>query len=326
MKQIALLCMLSIAPKALGQLPTAFGVWDQYDYRSKVRTIAKNYIHNFRVECEQKMWDFNRKQYRIDRFDSHVTSSFHDEGRWVQVVYTGLTNGKFYSFGQYIDTDSKYQFSGNGKGTPFKLDSFSTEWKDPIRYYDRFNTFVATSQIYKPTSQESITRWDDNATFDGRNAIKVETRNSQFKTLRTIYLDRATYQLLHTWEVSEIAPDDKSVPLKIIVNVEYFKKNGIRTPAKYEMYRLLPDGKRENMIERIFTVYEPHVATEDDLSIEKHFGIKPIPHEARPSGVGTRKSYFYLTLTFLTLAVLIGAIVYFRWKRKRAARTNLLKP
>ena len=163
------------------------------------------------------------------------------------------------------------------------------------------------------------------STWQGQPAIAIKVRSTFSDIVSTTYVDPANdYAALGYESDSSLdATTGKKGPVRRYGVLTYAPSaEGVPLPTKYEMWYILPDGRKvPNGLDE-FLEYSKYTPTADDFDLEKQFGIKPLP----PLGTGTganltasrRLGWWLYGGAALFALVTAGLMVIVR-RRRRAA-------
>ncbi len=162
------------------------------------------------------------------------------------------------------------------------------------------------------------------STWQGQPAIAIKVRSTFGDIVSTTYVDPANdYAALGYESDSSLDATGKKGPVRRMGVLTYAPSaEGVPLPTKYEMWYILPDGRKVPNALVEFLEYSKYTPTADDFDLEKQFGIKPLP----PLGTGTganltasrRLGWWLYGGAALFALVTAGLMVIVR-RRRRAA-------
>ena len=162
------------------------------------------------------------------------------------------------------------------------------------------------------------------STWQGQPAIAIKVRSTFGDIVSTTYVDPANdYAALGYESDSSLDATGKKGPVRRMGVLTYAPSaEGVPLPTKYEMWYILPDGRKvPNGLDE-FLEYSRYTPTADDFDLEKQFGVKPLP----PPGTGigsnpatSRRLGWWLYGGAALFALVTAGLMVIVRRRRRAA-------
>ena len=316
-------------------------------YMAAEKKLLDRYVHNRKVVAHSKFYELGKDNtsrlfasteytsiFSQDSFRSKGTDYQHKEGRQVVGQLSGglripgdgysLTQGdKSDSYriqSQYLPQSDPREFGsqppppfvyplmyGGDDGGPFTIGYVLRLSGQAIPGTKVQRTFLSASP----------------STWQGQPAIAIKVRSTFGDIVSTTYVDPANdYAALGYESDGSLDATGKKGPVRRMGVLTYAPSaEGVPLPTKYEMWYILPDGRKvPNGLDE-FLEYSRYTPTADDFDLEKQFGIKPLP----PPGTGigsnpatSRRLGWWLYGGAALFALLTAGLIIMR-RRRRAA-------
>lgn len=314
---ISVFTTLVVVSTSVAQITISTANLDISEYHEKLLQIVSTQIIDHKTVTERKEWDWLKpeltKPVAITR-----RVAIHGKELWVSrdTTQSPAQEGQF---AHVITPDAAYLIHKKSDAGKYTLIGHDTEWKNQQSYLNSIRLFSACKQLFQPNQVKEVLD-TSNDVYEGRQTKRI-TIQTNYGAKLTAHIDRKTYQ--HIYSEEDKIPDMKAhsyIDGKMIRKTEYRSEGGRLWPTRHEDYMIKSDGKKQPMYEITFLEYAPYTPSADELNIEKQFGIKPIPHEARPASAMVKKSsvrpsYWWYLAGGVFLAFTVGLVLFARKRR-----------
>jgi hypothetical protein len=316
-------------------------------YLSAEKKLLDHYVHNRKVVFRSKLYKLNKDNTSelvisdertsicgIDSFRSKGRKDYKDkQDQWVVGQLSGGLSipGDGYSLTQGDSPDS-YRISSQHPSwaTERVIDSHPPPpFIYPLMYGGDDGGPYTIGHVLRHSGQatpnSAVRRTFLSATpttWQGKPAIAVRVRSTLGDIVSTTYVDPANDYATLGFECETFDPmtRKKGIVRRMGVLTYAPSTEGIPLPGKYELWFVLPDGRKVQQGLEEFQEYSRYTPTADDFDLEKQFGVKPLP----PPGTGgaaaaAGRRGWWLYAAAGVLGVITLGLVAYRWRRRVAA-------
>lgn len=313
-------------------------------YMKSEPALYERFVHNRKVTTRSKSYKLAGTEAKL--FTSGETTTVTSEDSSRQNYWNdegGDPSKRMISGGLLLPDDGyglvqaggpgQYRIGHQRKAPPDPLDrgpgfNSGSGPMIPLMYYDsllsaKFGKVLrALNDPTGPYRLRTIESVRD-VTWNGRRAVAVRMK-IPFNIRNTVYLDPDNHLAFLGFE-SDGSFDEKAKgkgPVRQTGLVTYApSKEGYPLPTKFEVWYVLPSGRKLPHVVTEFVEYSRYTPTADDFDLEKQFGVKPLPKPAAGSPATTaiaansRPGWWLYALAGVFGTVTAGPLAYRRLRK-----------